>query len=63
MIAIKNGRIDLSKKQQSLFLKWQQYSTTMSLKGIESLFHISQEESIGNVRVKHCIFAQLLGDG
>ena len=33
----------------------------MFSKGIESLFHISQEENIGNVSVKICIFAQLLG--
>ena len=33
----------------------------MSLKGIESLFHISQEENIGNVSVKICKFAQLPG--
>ena len=49
------------KKQQSLFLNQLQYSVTMSLKGTESLFHISQEENIDNVSVKICVFPQLLG--
>ena len=32
----------------------------MSLKVTEGLFHTSQEENVGNVGVKICIFAQLL---
>ena len=57
---LKNERIDLPKKQQSLFLKQQHYSVTMSLKFTESLLHISQEENVGKVSIKICIFAQLL---